>query len=203
MINIILHGGFIDYYPNSAKKLFSEVASNLGTDSTVLICLFASESQNYKTFVDIKAVIHSYIPDFKGHFKFATAETFLEDVSSSDLIIIRGGDPNILLTRLKSYDLDKLKLSLANSTVLAISAGAYAFSKYYLNVAPSGVISLHTGLGLLNVKTVVHYESDFYIKKYPGIFSWEKVDSLFSNAFSDLDYVKLEDGQYKSFITKF
>jgi dipeptidase E len=80
-------------------------------------------------------------------------------VEQSDLIYLLGGDPKVLVERMRSTGVANLLMSY-DEVIVGNSAGALALcSEYVLMSEESDAPTFSSGLGLVDIGLVVHYES--------------------------------------------
>lgn len=116
----------------------------------------------------------------------ATHENFTEQVKSSAVVYITGGDTRKLLKELKQHP-DFLKL-LDGKTIAGSSAGANVFSSFYYSTALKTVCE---GLGILPFLLVCHYEN-----KEMG--ADESAVSKLKQHNSDFEVITLAEQEFKS-----
>jgi len=86
-------------------------------------------------------------------FVTAKKEMLAEQLKQADIVFLRGGKTEPLLSALRSVpDLGK---KLAGKTVVGESAGAYALSELFFSKSMGGVFQ---GLGFVPVKTICHFD---------------------------------------------
>ena len=150
--------------------------------------------QNDKMFNDIVKFYHEYAnasPERKLEIIIANPSDFIGQLKWADVIFIRGGENEPLFKELRKHK--GWEKELKNKTLAGTSAGANAISKYYYGLGEGGVVG--EGLGLLPLKVIVHYRSDY---NAPNI-DWDKVDTVMEEYEENLDTVKLREGEFQVF----
>lgn len=119
----------------------------------------------------------------------ALPEQFREQVKWADAIYIRGGASEAILLELQKQSEGWIE-ELSGKTLAGSSAGAHAVSKYYYGLDD---LKIGEGLGLLPVKVIVHYRSDY---NAPNI-NWNKAEQELKNYKEDLEIITLPEGCFK------
>ena len=172
MTKFILHGGYTSIDCENNKNFFLSAVEGLENPKTLLV-YFAREEDTWD---------ERYKEDkgrFKGETKMASKENFSEEIEEADVIYLRGGDTELLLTELREVDFKDL---IEGKVVAGSSAGAYALVKYFYN---NDNTTLKEGLGILNVKVFCHYTDD----------DKENLENL-KNYKEDLKTYVLRDGEF-------
>jgi peptidase E len=191
----ILTGGFSEKALDGGMGYCLEATKGIKGSINILECTFSLPIDKWENVVEKDKILFSkWVPDREIVFSIASPDEFIDQISNTDILILRGGSTQLLLEVLKKVD--GFRKSLINKVVVGQSAGAYVLAKKFLQVSYSGKISLGDGLGILPIKVVAHYRSDFYPKKFGEKFSWEKVDCLLSQDDDSLEIVKLKEGEF-------
>lgn len=104
------------------------------------------------------------------------------------MVYLKGGNTRQLLDLLnknKGWE-DKLD----GKTIAGTSAGAEAIATYCYDIDD---LALEDGLGLLPIKVIVHYQSDY---NAPNV-DWEKAYHELENYKENLEVVTLREGEFK------
>ncbi len=80
--------------------------------------------------------------------------------------------------------------AFAEELVAGSSVGAHAISKYYYGLDD---LKIGEGLGLLPIKAIVHYRSDY---NAPNI-DWDKAEVELKNYKEELPILTLSEGQFE------
>ncbi|MFA5047762.1 MAG: Type 1 glutamine amidotransferase-like domain-containing protein [Patescibacteria group bacterium] len=188
----ILIGGYAKAAPDGGKGFCEELVSGFTEPVKILDCLFARPKETWeKAFNDDKAFLTDRLGGKKFVLEMADTEKFLEQVKWADAIYIRGGKEEASLVEYLSADKFWLK-ELDGKTLAGTSAGADAISKYFYDLDN---LKVREGLGLLPIKIIVHYKSDY---NAPNV-DWDKAAEELKNYGEDLPLVTLKEGEYKIF----
>ena len=188
----ILVGGYPKAAADSGKSFCEEMVRGFLEPVKILDCLFARPRETWeKAFEDDKSFLADRLEDKRFILELADPDKFSQQVIWSNVIYLRGGkDEPALLDYLKRDT--SWQNELDNKTLVGTSAGADAMSKYCYDL---DYLKLNQGLGLLPVKVLVHYKSDY---NSPNI-DWDKAYEELKNYGEDLPMVALKEGEYKIF----
>ena len=190
MIKFILVGGY-PYKATDGGKAFAHqlVAGFTEEVVNILLCMFARPRDNWeKAYAQDIEFFTAHLYPKKVQFQLANPETFKAQVQWSQVVYIRGGSTEVLLSELQKQNIH-LETELHGKTLAGSSAGAQAISRYYYGVDS---LQVGEGLGLLPVKVVVHYQSDY---NAPNI-NWERAVSELKDYKEDLPVITLAEGQF-------
>ena len=190
----ILVGGYPQKGPNEGKDFAEELVKGFGESVNILVCLFARTRDVWDDAYnqDVEA-FQRHLPEKKLEIAMADPEKFLEQLRRADVLYLRGGNSTqLLIDALRGYQ--GLEGMLHGKTVAGSSAGADAISQYYYGLDTPDEIK--EGLGLLPVKVVVHYRSDY---NAPSI-DWDRVDGLMANTHPEFPTLNLAEGQFEVII---
>ena len=188
----ILVGGYVAKAKDGGKAFCEELTDGFEKPVKILDCIFARPVENWGvTFEKDKVFFRHNLPERKFKLVLANLDEFIEQVKWANVIYIKGGKTEPLLNELREQI--GWEKELDNKTVSGSSAGAHAIAKYYYSLDKEGVIK--GGLGLLPIKVVVHYRSDY---NAPNI-DWDNADAVLEDYKKDLEVVKLREGEFKIF----
>ena len=156
MTKFILVGGYPHKAPDGGKAFSEELVKGFKEPVRVLDCLFARPCENWeKAYSQDKEFYTKHLPNTKFELILADPEKFLEQIEDCNAIYIRGGDTRVLMSVLAGVGdwVSKLK----GKTLAGSSAGADLIAKYFYDL---DYLEFGEGLGLLPIKTIVHYGSD-------------------------------------------
>lgn len=193
MTKYILNSGGLGGKPDLARQFFREVCAELGPTPHFLICLFASPreqwEQKYQQDVD---GIPNLLPDtISPTFTMALPEQFPEQIAQADALYIRGGDDHLLRYWLQQYPLAEL---LKEKTVAGNSAGSNIFATHFWTCDWRASLD---GLGLLPIKFISHYNSNFGYDDPRGPIDWQAAyDELAAHGDSTLPIHAPKEGEY-------
>ncbi len=191
MTTFVLHGGFTSAKNELNAGFYKEFSKYVPNGANILLIYFARDNNEIpELFEQDKSNILEQAENKKFTFILASPDAFMEQVKEADVLYMRGGDTDKLLTVLKQYpDFEKM---IRGKVVIGSSAGAYVLAKYYYSGSKGGV---YEGLGLLPVRVTCHYESEIMkreadkkgvdiLGKYPG----------------NLELIVLKDYEWKTII---
>lgn len=191
----ILNSGASTKYPQKTQKYIEEILRGLNENQIVkiLVCTFALQRELWESTLQKYAKsFEKYAPEnMNMEFTLAAQEAFLEQVKKSDVVIITGGDDEILLYRLEKCDLKSMfdgkvvATSSAGSNILSSSFWACDWRKCMV------------GAGILPIKFLPHYRSGFGADDPRGPIDWEKASSnLAAYGDTSLPIHALEEGEF-------
>ena len=189
MTKYILVGGHPHKTSDGGKAFAEELVNGFSEPVKILECLFARPKENWDlAFTQDQEFFQKHLPKTRLELVRAEPDKFLEQVKWADAIYIRGGDleiPLIDLLRQSSFEKE-----LEGKTLAGSSAGADAIAKYYYGLDD---LKIWEGLGLLPIKVLVHYRSDY---NAPNI-DWDKVETELKGYKEQLPLVALKEGEFK------
>jgi peptidase E len=206
----IVSGGFAEKAKDKGLSFCKEIVDESGVERKILECLFALPEDRWDVALEKdRKFFRKALPDAVIEFSMASEEEFLGQIASSDAIYFRGGDTKKLIDRLSA--IKGWQAELQGKIVIGSSAGAYALAKRYLDLTGEAM-ELRDGFGLLPIKTVAHYKSEFFSKsvkkrRSPEIppetvlekVEWGGVDKFMLEHEPDLEYVPLREGEFRIF----
>lgn len=194
MIKYILVGGYINKAPDEGKAFYEELVRGINKKTIkILDCLFARPVDSWKECFDKDNFFFSkFIKNFK--LELADPLKFTEQVKNSDVIFLRGGFTSTLI-ELLSKDMIWTK-ELNGKEVAGTSAGGEVIAKYYhvLSTNRTG-----DGLGLLPIKFIPHWKSNFFDGEVQNI-DFDKALKELKNYKEDLPIYALKEGEFKVFM---
>ncbi len=192
MTKYILNSGGLRNNPEKAIKFNREIVKNLGKNPRVLSCYFAIARERwegkYSQFCEtfLQSMEEGVVPKIE----LAFPDKFIEQVKNSDAIIIHGGDDVLVLHYLSNYN---LSLIWQDKVVAGISAGSNALVKYFWTCDWRQV---KEGLGILPIKFIPHYKSDYGRDDLRGPINWDSAYEELRSYGDDLPIKALEEGDY-------
>jgi peptidase E len=194
----ILTGGNIQSAEDGGKAYCEEVVRDHGNSVNAVSILFARDQELWNGVIERDNVLFGdMVPHVEFHNEIGNPENLRSQIDRADIVLIHGGSTSRLLEKLNE---DYLKgQDLSGKTIVGHSAGTYLLSKYYIEVTEEGQIQLSEGQNHIDIKSVVHYGSDFYPDKFPNAFSWDKVDELLDSAHPETPAVRLAEGEFVLF----
>ncbi len=193
MTKYILVGGYVEKAQDQGKSFVDEAVKGFSGSVNILDCMFARSEETWKKkFEEDKLFFMKFAEGKKLDFVLAEKDNFVEQVNSADFIYLRGGDNDLLINTLKGAE--GWDANLEGKTVAGSSAGAYALSKYYFMQKLEGMVG--EGLGLVPVKTTVHYRAEDYLNNK---IDWDVGDRVMAKHSPDLEVVNLREGEFRVF----
>jgi hypothetical protein len=157
-----------------------------------LICLFARNENIYSwndLFEQNKTFFTSLSPKRRINFVLAEENKFIEQVKVANIIYFSGGDSIPLYTRLARIGNGWLA-ELKNKIVIGTSAGTDMLTKYNYDFQQN---ALADGLGIVPVKTIVHYgECEGYYTNT----DWNEITKLLIDYKEELPLYTLAEGKF-------
>jgi len=189
MTKYILVGGYIRKATDGGKVFCEELVRDYEEPIKLLDCLFARPKENWeKLHIEDKNFFQNHLPNKKIEIVLANPDKFLEQIELANAIYLRGGVVKNLLDLLpQNTDWQKV---FDKKTVAGASAGAMVLSKYYYGADD---LKLGQGLGLVPVKVLVHYMSNY---NAPNI-DWDKAYTELKSYKEDLPLLALKEGEFK------
>ena len=189
MTSYILMGG----YQAKADKVKLSQALFEGVPKKIkfLICLFARNQANSdwaELFEENKRFFSELNQEINIEFILASEADFLNQWNQSDVIYFAGGDSIPLYSTLARIGNGWTK-KLANKTIIGISASTDMLTTYCFDVQQG---QIDKGLGLVPVKTIVHFQATGY---EPRI-GWKKAKQLLDEYGEKLPIYALREGEF-------
>jgi len=189
-MKFILVGGYPHKAEDGGKAFAEELVKGFRHPVKILECLFARPRDNWdKAYAEDKEFFTALLPDNELEFQLALPEKFREQVKWADAIYIRGGASEAVLLELQKQS-EGWEKELEGKTLAGSSAGAHAISKYYYGLDD---LKIGEGLGLLPLKVIVHYRSNYNAPKI----DWDKAEQELKDYKEDLELIKLPEGGFK------
>lgn len=168
MTKYVLNSGGLKNAPDLAKEFFAEVVKGFGSSPKLLICCFAQPREDWEEkFEDDKANTDFFPEDVRPEFELAFPDSFAEQIQSNDAIYIHGGDDHLVQYWLRQFDLPAI---WEGKTVATNSASSHALAKHFWTCDWRTCMG---GLGLLLIKFLAHYKSDFGSDDPRGLIDWD------------------------------
>ena len=196
MTKYVLNSGGLKNNPEGAKKFVAEIAKGLGNQPKILMCFFAEKRENWDEKFDSYTVgFNELAPkDVKPQYLLAFPDVFEEQLSNCDVLYMHGGDDTLLLHWLKQFNLPKI---WEGKVVATNSASTHALSKSFWTCDWR---ELKDGLGILPIKTIAHFNSEYGIDDPRGPIDWEMAKAeLAEYGDKTLPIYALEEGEFKVF----
>lgn len=192
MNKYIFHGGGSAQDGVGNNSFFEELVKDAPENGTVLLVYFASREDDYSDRVAYDTEKCKSATNKKLSVVVANKDDFVKQVLEADVIYLRGGSTEKLITALKEYPELESVLTNKQKTIAGSSAGAYElstyFSSHYEDIAASG-------LGIVPVRVITHYES----KKMPPR---EGAIEALKNTAQELPLITLRETEWEVFMSK-
>lgn len=189
MSKYILVGGYPRKAQDGGKALAEEMVRGFNEPIKLLVCYFARPQLQWKiNMVEDHLFFRNHLKGKKIDFQTAKVETFIEQIKWANTIYIRGGKTDKLFKLLNQCE--GWEKELIGKTLTGSSAGAMAIAKYDYNLDN---LKLENGLGLVPVKVLVHYRSNY---NAPNV-DWDKAYSELKNYKEDLPILALAEGEFE------
>lgn len=188
MIKYILVGGYLHKAEDGGRAFCIELVKDFNLDRPIKIldCMFARPVESWREkFKEDKIFFAKYINNFE--LTLARVEKFFEQAKSSDVIFFRGGTTQTLIDELSKCG--NWAKELDGKTVAGTSAGMDLISKYAYDLDE---LKLTDNLGLLPIKTIPHWKSDY---NSPNI-DWDEALESLKNYKEDLPIYTLKEGEF-------
>lgn len=193
MTKYIINSGGLRNNPELAKEYFNETVKGFGKKPNILICFFAKQREVWEEkFIQYTDNFKKLLSkEIKPSFELAFPDKFTEQIKKSDAICIYGGDDHLVMYWLKQFDIPKI---WEGKVVATSSAGSDALVKHFWTCDWRQCMS---GLGVLPIKFIPHYESDYGVDDPRGPVDWRKAyDDLKNFGDKTLPIHTLKEAQY-------
>lgn len=188
MTKYILVGGYPRKAPDGGKALAEEMVKGFEDPIRLLICYFARPRIQWEiNSIEDKMFFGGHLGGRKVEYQMAQVETFLDQLRWANVLYIRGGKTTMLFEKLAQCPGWEKKLE--GKTITGSSAGAMAIAKYDYNL---DTLKLENGLGLVPVKVLVHYRSNY---NAPNV-GWDNAEEELKNYKEDLPLIALREGEF-------
>lgn len=192
---ILNSGGLRNNIPE-AKKFVAEMLKGQGNEPKVLFCFFAHPREEWE------GRFAEYVKGFKDwlssevnpKFELAFPATFKEQIEKCDVLYIHGGDDHLLKYWLSQFDLPAI---WQGKVVATNSASTNALAKSFWTCDWRQCFD---GFGILPIKVIPHYLSDYGSDDPRGPIDWQKAfDDLKNYGDPTLQIYALKEGEFEIF----
>ncbi|MBT4849500.1 type 1 glutamine amidotransferase-like domain-containing protein [Candidatus Parcubacteria bacterium] len=193
MTKYILNSGGSRNNPTKAKESIEETLKDLGQNPKVLFCFFAQKREDWETkYKEKMEGFKKMVPSgTEVSFDLAFPDTFAEQIKNSDAVVIFGGDDFLLQCWFKQFDIPKI---WKDKVVVTSSASSNALAKHFWTCDWRQSMD---GLGILPIKFISHYKSDFGVDDPRGPIDWDEAQQELENyGDKDLSMYTLEEGEF-------
>lgn len=196
MTKYILNSGGLRSNPENATKFINEMVNGLSKNPHILFCFFAEKREDWEEKFNnyTKRFIGWLSSEVEPTFELAFPNRFIEQVKKVDAIYIHGGDDHLLMYWLRQFHLKEM---FKDKIVATNSASSDVLSKYFWTCDWRQCMD---GLGILPIKFIPHYKSDWGSDDPRGPIDWDKAyDELKEYGEKDLPIYAPEAANYEVF----
>lgn len=194
MTKYILNSGGGKNFPEKEKAFSNEILKGFDGEVKILYCLFAQPREHWETKFEGYQENFKKMADsnFKLIFDLALPDKFEEQVAKSDVILIQGGDDELVQYRLSKFDLPNI---FDGKIVVGSSAGSDALVSSFWTCDWRKCMD---GLGILSIKFNPHFRSETFGADDPrGPIDWDKAyEELKNYGDKTLPIHALEEGDF-------
>ncbi len=193
MTKYVLNSGGVGRYPELARKFFGEVFKDLGPSPKLLICCFAQPREDWEAKFAADVQRRELFPESVApQLELAFPETFREQIEANDVVYLHGGDDHLIQYWLSQFeDLPKL---WEGKVVATNSASSNALAAHFWTCDWRKNLD---GLGILPIKFISHYQSDYGFDDPRGPIDWEQAyQELETYRDISLPIHALKEGEY-------
>lgn len=193
MTKYVLQSGGAGRQPERKKKFHEELVKGLGKNPKFLLCNFAQAREYWETkFSGYTNSIAEDMPsDVIPTFELAMPTNFVEQCKNADVIYFHGGDDHLLQYWMRQFDLSELfkdKIIATNSASSDMLAASYYTCDWR---------NCDDGFGILPIKFIPHYKSDFGVNDPRGPIDWgDAYEQLEVYGDATLPVYALEEGDF-------
>lgn len=193
MTTYLLNSGGIKHHPELKKKFHQELIKGLGNSPKFLLCNFAQAREYWE--VKFKGYSDSIAEDMPEgvmpSFELAMPGNFVEQCERADVIYFHGGDDHLLQYWMKQIDLEDI---FKDKVIATNSASSDMLATHHWTCDWRACAD---GLGILPIKFIPHYQSDFGNDDPRGPVDWQKAyDELAAYGDTTLPIHALREGEF-------
>lgn len=190
MTKFVLLGGYAHKAPDQGRAFYRELVADRKEAVAVLMCYFARPKEQWgAVFKEDAQTFAGFVPESKLRFVLADETRFCEQVKEADVVYFKGGETLDLQKALQvNPGWEKF---ISEKTVAGTSAGAEILAALSYNLDHDRLIA---GYGLVPVKVLPHYESD-----YKAGVDWASIVHLLRSSSVQGEVVLLHEGEFKVF----
>jgi hypothetical protein len=196
MTKIVLQSGGIGNQLELKKQFHQELVKGLGSAPKFVLCNFAQAREYWEAkFARYCSSISENMPeDVRPAFELAMPDVFVEQCRKADIIYFSGGDDYLLQYWMKRYDLAEL---FKDKVVSTNSASSDMLATCFWTCDWRECMD---GLGMLPIKFIPHYQSDWGENDPRGPIDWQAAyDNLAAYGDTSLPIYALKEGEFKVF----
>lgn len=154
--------------PEGGKRFFAECVKGLSKNPKVLICLFAYPREHWEKKFEKLKNDNLYSEGINSVFELALPSKFEEQIKNTDILYIYGGDDYLLKYWFSKFNIPQI---WEGKVVATSSAGSNALVQHFWTCDWKDCMN---GFGILPIKFLPHYKSDFGSDDPRGPIDWEK-----------------------------
>ena len=177
MTKYVLNSGGLRNEPEKAKKFLAEVLNGLGDKPHMLMCHFAQPRGEWEEkFRELQRTFDKWYPEnIEATTELALPESFQKQIEGADALYLHGGDDDLVGDLLRQFDI----LRIWDGKVVATnSASSHALAKHFWSCDSR---RLGDGLGILPIKFLAHYQSEYGSDDPRGPIDWERALEILKN----------------------
>lgn len=196
MTKYVVNSGNVRGNVEKARRYLAEALKGLGDKPRILFCFFANAREDWEEkYENYTNDLANYLPkEITPTFDMAMPSNFIEQIHDTDIIWICGGDDHLLLYWLRQFDLPKI---WEDKTIATSSASSNAVSTHFWTCDWRECLD---GLGLVPIKFISHYKSNYGDNDLRGPIDWEKAkQELAGYGNKSLPIYTLEEGTFEVF----
>jgi hypothetical protein len=170
MTKYVLNSGGLRRHPQPRKRFHQELVKGLGGRPRFLVSAFTRSREHWESkFQEFHGFIQKDVPEGVAPvFELAMPSQFTEQCGRADVIYFLGGDVDLLHYWTDRFDLPVL---FRGKVVGTNSASSWLLSASFWSCDWR---ECKDGLGILPIKFIAHYQSDFGADDPRGPIDWQK-----------------------------
>lgn len=192
MTTYILAGGAIGKDIQSEQLLHAEIVKNLGPAPKIVVCYWAQPRETWEGRFDYyqDKVIQLFPKNVTPQLSLAMPSTFEEQMKNADVVYITGGDDMLLQSYMREFDLQSL---FKNKVVVGSSAGVNVLVDSFWTCDWR---ECKKGLGLLQIKVITHFLSEYGSEDKRGPIDWQKGKKELETFSTSLPMYMIKEGEF-------
>ncbi len=197
MTKYVLQSGGIQNQPELKRQFHREIIEGLSGEPKFLLCNFAQGREYWEAkFPAYADSIRQDMPrGATPAFELAMPDRFVEQCGQADVIYFHGGDDYLVQYWMRKFHIPEL---FADKVVATNSASSDMLSTHYWTCDWR---QCGDGFGILPIKFIPHFESDFGADDPRGPIDWAAAKAeLQTYGDTSLPIEALREGEYKVFV---
>lgn len=177
MTKYVLNSGGMSNNPEGARRFIQELVKDKGVKPKILFVFFAQPRELWESKLpEYSAAFNGLMPSgVKPEYEIAFPDKLKDQIKRSDVIYCHGGDDDLATYWFKRTSIAKL---WNNKTVGTNSATTHVLSKFFWTCDWR---EIKEGLGILNIKTIAHYKSNYGNYDPRGPIDWRVAEKELEN----------------------